>query len=195
MSCYYSNTKTQVELILTTEDLLRSIGRHRRFITGRKKIQPNFKSTTKAELATEMEDYNTCEKVIVRFIVWIYFGFKEFSYQLWGGQRYDTLEIIQETLNSNLVRYIGLLLPWRLVLILVVTHINICTHKATTIPPYTFNLKKPHELNHDCPTHKYIRNNDELPGVRSLPSDTKPSESVHAEESKVQQYHFRQTSY
>ena len=58
-----------------------------------------------------MEDYNTCEKVIVRFIVWIYFGFKEFSYQLWGGQRYDTLEIIQETLNSNLVRYIGLLLP------------------------------------------------------------------------------------
>ena len=53
----------------------------------------------------EMENFNTCEKVIVRLIVWIYFGFKEFSYQLWGGQRYDTLEIIQETLNSNLVRY------------------------------------------------------------------------------------------
>ena len=49
----------------------------------------------------EMEDSN----VIYRFLVWIYFGFKEFSYQLWGGQRYDTLEVIQETLNSNLVRY------------------------------------------------------------------------------------------
>ena len=105
MSCYYPNAKTQVELILTTEDLLRSIGWHRRFITGRKKIKPNFKSTTKSELAMEMENFNTCEKVIVRLIVWIYFGFKEFSYQLWGGQRYDTLEIIQETLNSNLVRY------------------------------------------------------------------------------------------
>ena len=52
-----------------------------------------------------MEDFNACAKCILRFIVWIYFGFKEFSYQLWGGQRYDTLEIIQETLSSNLVRY------------------------------------------------------------------------------------------
>ena len=37
--------------------------------------------------------------------MWIYFGFKEISYQLWGGQRYDTLEIIQEILNSSMVRY------------------------------------------------------------------------------------------
>ena len=92
-----------MELILTTEDLLRSFGRHKRFITGRKKIKPNHKAEIENEL--EMEDYNFCASCIIRFAVWIYFGFKEISYQLWGGQRYDTLEIIQETLNSNLVRY------------------------------------------------------------------------------------------
>ena len=93
---------TQVELILTTEDLLRSFGRHKRFITGRKKIKPNLKAEIEYDL--EMED-NICAICIIRFAVWIYFGFKEISYQLWGGQRYDTLEIIQEILNSNLVRY------------------------------------------------------------------------------------------
>ena len=46
-----------------------------------------------------------CVGLIIRFVVWIYFGFKEISYQLWGGQRYDTLEIIQDTLNSSMVRY------------------------------------------------------------------------------------------
>ena len=46
-----------------------------------------------------------CVGLIIRFVVWIYFGFKEISYQLWGGQRYDTLEIIQDTLNSCMVRY------------------------------------------------------------------------------------------
>ena len=45
-----------------------------------------------------------CVGLIIRFVVWIYFGFKEISYQLWGGQRYDTLEIIQDTLSSSMVR-------------------------------------------------------------------------------------------
>ena len=89
---------TQVELILTIEDLLRSIGRHKRFITGRKTISPNLKATAE-------DDPVDMENIIFRFLEWIYIGFKEISYQLWGGQRYDTLEIIQETLNSNVVRY------------------------------------------------------------------------------------------
>ena len=46
-----------------------------------------------------------CVGLIIHFIVWIYFGFKEISYQLWGGQRYDTPEIIQDILNSSMVRY------------------------------------------------------------------------------------------
>ena len=34
----------QVELILTAEDLLRLIGIHRRFISGRKTVEPNYKA-------------------------------------------------------------------------------------------------------------------------------------------------------
>ena len=41
---------------------------------------------------------------IVRFFVWIFFGFKEFMYQLWEGERYDTLEVLQ-ALNPDLVRH------------------------------------------------------------------------------------------
>ena len=91
---------TQVELILTIEDLLRSIGRHKRFITGRKTISPNLKATAK-DNQDKMEE-SGCVGLIRRFIVWIYFGFKEYNSQLWWGRCYDTLEIIQETL----VRYI-----------------------------------------------------------------------------------------
>ena len=91
-------------MILTTEDLLRSIGWHKQFIRGRKTIKPNLKATAEDELE-EMEEDGVCVGCIYRFLVWIYFGFKEFNYQLWGGQRYDTLEIIQETLSSNVVRY------------------------------------------------------------------------------------------
>ena len=93
----------QVELILTTEDLLRSLSRHKRFIRGRKTIKPNQKTTAEKEL--DEGYFNAFESCNFRFLLWIYFAFKEFSYQLWGGQRYDTLEVIQETLNSNLVRY------------------------------------------------------------------------------------------
>ena len=81
-----------MELVLTTEDLLRSIHSHKRFITGKKTIKPIVKAATE-------------NKLEIHFLEWIYFGFKEISHQLWGGQRYDTLEIIQEILNSNLVRY------------------------------------------------------------------------------------------
>ena len=96
---------TQVEVILTTEDLLRSIGWHKQFIRGRKTIKPNLKASTEDEMNKELEEEGICVSCIYRFIVWIYFGFKEFNYQLWGGQRYDTLEIIQEILSSNVVRY------------------------------------------------------------------------------------------
>ena len=41
---------------------------------------------------------------IVRFFVWIFFGFKEFMYQLWEGERYDTLEVLQ-AVNPDLVRH------------------------------------------------------------------------------------------
>ena len=95
-----ANTDTQVELVLTTEDLLRSLHSHKRFITGRKTI----KSIVNA--ATENGEDSICRRCNIHFLEWIYFGFKEISHQLWGGQRYDTLEIIQEILNSNLVRYI-----------------------------------------------------------------------------------------
>ena len=53
----------------------------------------------------KMENRNICASYILRFLAWIYFGFKEFSYQLWGGQPYDTLEALEKALNSNLVRY------------------------------------------------------------------------------------------
>lgn len=40
----------------------------------------------------------------LRFFVWIFFAFKEFMYQLWEGERYDTLEVL-EALNPDLVRH------------------------------------------------------------------------------------------
>lgn len=94
---------TQVELILTTEDLLRSRGWHKRFITGKKIIEPNLKASIADEL-DKMENDNVRDSYIVRFSAWIYFGFKEFNYQLWGGKPYDTLEELETVLNSNLVR-------------------------------------------------------------------------------------------
>lgn len=44
---------------------------------------------------------------IVRFFVWIFFGFKEFMYQLWEGERYDTLEVLQ-AVNPDLVRHFNI---------------------------------------------------------------------------------------
>lgn len=44
---------------------------------------------------------------IVRFFVWIFFGFKEFMYQLWEGERYDTLEVLQ-AVNPELVRHFNI---------------------------------------------------------------------------------------
>ena len=44
---------------------------------------------------------------IVRFFVWIFFGFKEFMYQLWEGERYDTLEVLQ-AVNPDLVRHFNM---------------------------------------------------------------------------------------
>ena len=81
-----------MELVLTTEDLLRLIHSHKRFITGKKTIKPIVKAATE-------------NKLEIHFLEWISLAFKEISHQLWGGQRYDTLEIIQQILNSNLVRY------------------------------------------------------------------------------------------
>ena len=76
MTCYYPNTywHTQVELILTTEDLLRSAGGHRRFITGKKSVFPNSKATAEDYL-DKLEGYNIWTRLSYRFRVWKYFVF------------------------------------------------------------------------------------------------------------------------
>ena len=94
-----------MELILTAEDLLRLTGSHKRFISGRKTVQPNHQVSIQNELDEIEEESNFCVSALLRFAVSIYYGFKEFKYQLWGGERYDTLENLQEALSSQLVRW------------------------------------------------------------------------------------------
>ena len=48
------------------------------------------------------EKTSACIGTCLRFMV---STSQEISYQVWGGERYDTLESLQEALNSNLVRW------------------------------------------------------------------------------------------
>ena len=95
----------QVEIILTAEDLLRLSGSHKRFISGRKTVEPNFRISANDDLDDLEEETNACIGTCLRFLVSMYYAFQEFKYQVWGGERYDTLENLQEALNSHLVRW------------------------------------------------------------------------------------------
>ena len=96
----------QVELILTAEDLLRLTGSHKRFISGRLTVQPNLQTRIEDDLdKIEEGELGSCFSACLRCIVSILYVFREFKYQLWGGERYDTLESLQEALNSQLVRW------------------------------------------------------------------------------------------
>jgi len=90
----------QVELILIAEDLLRLTGSHKRFTRGRKTVKPNYEGWIHNRLDEIEEESNFCVSGCLRFLVSIYYGFQEFKYQLWGGERYDTLESLQDALNS-----------------------------------------------------------------------------------------------
>ena len=94
-----------MDIILITEDLLRLSGWHKRFISGRKTVQPNFQTKLHDDLDEAEIEINTYFAAFLRFLVSIYNVSKEFKYQLWGGERYDTLESLQEALNSHLVRW------------------------------------------------------------------------------------------
>jgi len=94
----------QVELILIAEDLLHLTGSHKRFTSGRKTVQPNREAWIQNHLDDIEEESNFCVGACFWFIVSIYYGLKEFKYQLWGGERYDTLESLQDALNSHMVR-------------------------------------------------------------------------------------------
>ena len=74
----------QVELILIAEDLLRLTGSHKRFTSGRKTVHPNREASIQDDLDEIEEESNFCVSACFRFIVSIYYGFKEFKYQRWG---------------------------------------------------------------------------------------------------------------
>ena len=100
----------QVELILTAEHLLRFTGSHKRFISGRLTVQPNLQTEIEDDLdefeeEVEEGELGSCFSACLRCIVSILYVFKEFTYQLWGGERYDTLENLQKALSSQLVRW------------------------------------------------------------------------------------------
>ena len=113
------------------EHLLRLTGTHKRFIRGSKRVQPNDKSAAERELEDDLFDnesdgifglseklsesrYKTwilergrlCLLSLGRFYFWILIKYREVKYQLWGGERYDTLENLQGALKFHLVRYI-----------------------------------------------------------------------------------------
>ena len=100
-------------MILTVEQMLRLAGIPQWFISGGKPVYPNQKCNRGAN-PCQYEDHecdicclfrhclscsvDSCE----RFGFGITVGLKEFKYQLWEGERYDTLE----ALKPCLVRYI-----------------------------------------------------------------------------------------
>ena len=99
-------------MILRAEDILRLIGARKRFICSKKTVKPNTTSTNYEELLEvrliewlgqvrdeESKSLNQC----IRH--YLHLGCKELIYQLWQGERYDTLEVLRGPLNSDLVRY------------------------------------------------------------------------------------------
>ena len=104
----------QVELILTAEDLLRLIGIHRRFISGRKTVEPNYKAWFQNE-RDEIEvqdDPDFCLDGCFWYIISFFWGYQELKHQLLGGGNYATLENLQGALNSQLVRWTWHCLVW-----------------------------------------------------------------------------------
>lgn len=109
-------------MILTVEQMLRFAGIHKRFIRGRKSVKPNQKSSMYSDIddtlleEAEAEDEDHIFRCLLhcilglfancaRCFVGCYYGLKEIKYQLWEGERYDTLENLEATLKSHLVMY------------------------------------------------------------------------------------------
>ena len=120
-------------MILTAEHILRICGKHKWFIRGRKTIKPNFKAMINEKLDKQIEDRMSAfgkspeemEKgqerqngepkclqwlgqcgltaCFLRFRAWIFSAYNEVKYQLWEGERYNKLEVI-EALKPDLVR-------------------------------------------------------------------------------------------
>ena len=99
-------------MILTAEDILRLIGARKRFICSTKIVKPNTTSTNYEELLELgllgwLEGHTREEKsksLKQRIRHYLHLGCKELIYQLWQGERYDTLEVLLGPLNSDLVR-------------------------------------------------------------------------------------------
>lgn len=53
-----------------------------------------------------LERGRLCLLSLGRFYFWILIKYREVKYQLWGGERYDTLKNLQGALKFHLVRYI-----------------------------------------------------------------------------------------
>jgi len=102
-------------VILTVEQILRHAGIHKRFLCGKKTVHPNQKSSFYNNTNPDHEEderdicfglFRHClhcsQDSCLRLLAAIYFGLNELKYQLWEGERYDTLE----ALKPCLVRYI-----------------------------------------------------------------------------------------
>ena len=94
-------------MILTVEQMLRLAGIHKQFLCGKKTVLPNQKSSFYNNTNTDHEDDDMrlfghcldCSKdSCLRLLGGVWFGLKELKYQLWEGERYDTLEALKPCL-------------------------------------------------------------------------------------------------